>query len=35
MSHRKIETNDEPHCKGAVARIVLDLSKPGEEKPWK
>ena len=34
-SHSKIETNDEPYCKGAVARIILDFSKPGEEKLWK
>ena len=28
----KIATNDESYCKGAVARIILDFSKPGEEK---
>ena len=30
-SHSKIETNDEPSCKCAVARIIFDFSKPGEE----
>ena len=34
-SHSKIATNDEPCCKGAVERIILDFSKPGEEKLWK
>ena len=34
-SHRKISTHDEPYCKGAVERIILDFSKPGEEKSWK
>ena len=34
-SHSKIATNDEPYCKGAVERIILDFSKPGEEKFWK
>ena len=34
-SHSKIATNDEPHCKGAVERIILDFSKPGEERLWK
>ena len=34
-SHSKIATNDEPHCKGAIERIILDFSKPGEEKVWK
>ena len=34
-SHSKIKTYDESYCKGAVARIVLDFSKPGEEKLWK
>ena len=34
-SHSKIATNDESYCKDAVARIVLDFSKPGEEKLWK
>ena len=33
--HSKIATNDESYCKGAVARIILDFSKPGEEKLWK
>ena len=28
----KIATNDEPYCKGAVERIILDFSKPVEEK---
>ena len=32
--HSKIATNDQSYCKGAVARIVLDFSKPGEEKLW-
>ena len=31
----KISTNDESYRKGAVARIILDFSKPGEEKLWK
>ena len=31
-SQSRIATNDEPHRKGAVERIVLDYSKPGEEK---
>ena len=31
----KIATNDEPYCKGAVERIILDFSQPGEEKLWK
>ena len=30
--HSEIVTNDEPYCKDAVARIVLDFRKPGEEK---
>ena len=30
-SHSKIATNDESYFKGAVARIILDFSKPGEE----
>ena len=30
----KIATNDEPYCKGAVERITLDFSKPGEEMLW-
>ena len=34
-SHSKIATNDELYCKGAVERIILDFSKPGEEKLWK
>ena len=34
-SHSKIATNDEPLCKGAIERIILDFSKPGEEKLWK
>ena len=34
-SHSKIATNDESCCKGAVARIILDFSKPREEKFWK
>ena len=34
-SHSKIATNDEPYCKGAVERVILDFSKPGEEKLWK
>ena len=33
-SHSKTATNDEPHCKGAIERIILDFSKPGEEKLW-
>ena len=32
MSHSKIATDDEPYCQDAVARVVLDFSKPGEEK---
>ena len=35
MSHSKIATNDEPYCKGAVERVILDFSKPREEKLWK
>ena len=31
-SHSEIATNDEPYCKGAIERIILDFSKPGEEK---
>ena len=31
-SHSKIETDDESYCQDAVARIVLDFSKPSEEK---
>ena len=34
-SHSKIATNDEPYCKGAIECIILDFSKPGEEKLWK
>ena len=34
-SHSKIETNDELYCKGAIERIILDFSKPREEKLWK
>ena len=34
-SHSKIATNDESSCKGAVEHIILDFSKPGEEKLWK
>ena len=34
-SHSEVEANDESYCKGAVARIILDFSKPGEEKLWK
>ena len=34
-SHSKIATKDESYCKGAVARIILNFSKPGEEKQWK
>ena len=34
-SHSKITTNDEPYFKGAVERVILDISKPGEEKLWK
>ena len=34
-SHSKIATNDEPYCKGAIERIILDVRKPGEEKLWK
>ena len=34
-SHSKSATNDELYCKDAVARIVLDFSKPGKEKLWK
>ena len=30
-SHSKIATNDESYWKGAVASIILDLSKPGED----
>ena len=30
-SHSKISTNDEPYCKGAVERIILDFIKAGEE----
>ena len=30
-SHNKIATDDEAYCKGAVERIILDFSKPGEE----
>ena len=38
-SHSKIATNDESYCNGAVARIILDFSKPGErsygsQDPW-
>ena len=29
-SHSKIATNDEPYGKGAIERIILDFSKPGE-----
>ena len=32
---QQISTNDEPYCKGAVERIILDFSKPGEQKLWK
>ena len=35
MSHSQIATHDESYCKGAVERIILDFSKPGEEKLWK
>ena len=31
-SHSKIATDDESDCQDAVSRIVLDFSKPGEEK---
>ena len=31
----KSRPNDEPYCKGAVERIILDFNKPGEEKLWK
>ena len=34
-SHSKIATNGESHCKGAIERIILDFSKPGEQKLWK
>ena len=34
-SHSKIAINVESCCKGAVGRIILDFSKPGEEKLWK
>ena len=34
-SHSKIATDDGTYCKGAVERIILDFSKPGEEKLWK
>ena len=34
-SHSKIATDDESYCQDAVARIVLDFSKPVEEKLWK
>ena len=27
-SHSEIATNDEPYCKGAIERIILDFSKP-------
>ena len=33
-SHSKIATNDEPYCKAAVARIILDFSKSVEENLW-
>ena len=31
----KIATEDESYCQDAVARIILDFSKPGEDKLWK
>ena len=31
-SHSKIATNDESYRKGSVERIILDFSKPGEER---
>ena len=31
----RVTAKDEPYCKGAVERIILDFSKPGEEKLWK
>ena len=31
-SHSEVAANDESYCKGAVARIILDLSEPGKEK---
>ena len=34
-SHSKIKTYDEFNCDDAVARVVFDFSKPGEEKLWK
>ena len=30
----KNKNYDESNCKGAVERIILDLSEPGEEKIW-
>ena len=30
-SHSEIATNDEPYCKCAIERIILDFSKPVEE----
>ena len=33
-SHSKIATNDELYCKCAIERIILEFSKPGEEKLW-
>ena len=35
MSHSEITTTDEPYCKDAFEYIILDFSKPGEEKLWK
>ena len=35
MSHSKIATSDEPYRKGAIERIILNFSKPEEEKLWK
>ena len=31
-SHSKIATYDESYCQDAIVRVVLDFSKPGEEK---
>ena len=31
----RVTTNDEPYCKVAIERIILDFSKLGEEKLWK
>ena len=34
-TNSEISTNGEPYCKGAVERIIINFSKPGEEKLWK